>query len=161
MKKKHSRLEIFGANPFVMFCVFFTISIAINIVIGTIFGSEPVSFGIPSLINIAIVCIAPIVPFFIFEYVPMPSPINDDTYSIWVSAPLHYLVSSGVILLALFIWGRFESVETNMYWQSIFSYTQTYVMIIVVVVFIDIIQTSTTNKNLRKIQRSQRKANKI
>jgi hypothetical protein len=153
MKRKYTTLSVFDGNPLVVFCVFFTISILISLVINTILGGT-VHFTAIGLINLAVLCATPIVTWTMFDYVPILKHLNDDTCSPWISIPVHFIFSSSVLMLFVFVRGLFLPWPPNAYWDMFFSYMNGYVVIVSGAIVIDLYKTATANKNLKKIQAS-------
>jgi len=153
MKKKHLGLAIFGVNPLILFCIFFTVSMTLSTLVSAITGTVPIS-PLVHLLSVAVYCATPLIPFFLFEYIPTPKHTNENSYSFWVSVLLHYLISSGFVVLYIFIWRLIEPTLPITYFNSILSYTQGYILIMSSALGIEFYKTATANKNLQKIRES-------
>jgi len=151
--KKKSTLSFFDTNPFVIFCVIFAVMIIVNAAIG-ILSNEAFYLSVGQLRDLAILCIAPVVTLTLLKRVPFLKYFNDDDCSPWISVPVHYMISSAILLLSTFAIARFEPAPAEAYISAIFSYTQGYIVVVILAVIIEIRKMSTVNKNLKKIQNS-------
>jgi len=161
MRKRYSFESLFEGNKIVLMCILFTVSIIIATITNTVGGRTTyitIKFLLWSVLNLS----APIMPITIFQHLWKSNFINDKDYLFLASVPLHYLISLGLILFYTFIRGFFEpwTHEINVYIMSFINYTAVYIIIVIGAIVIDLVQTSTANKNLRIIQASKRNANK-
>ena len=151
---KMSRLSAFDANSFVLFSVFFTVSIAMSVIITTLHGYE-FTIGHRGIISTALFCATPIVTMVLFAKIPPLQWLESDDTSLWVAIPIHFAVSCGLLLGAIFVWGLIDPLPNLVYWNVTLTYIQGYVTIVVGAVVIDILKTSNANKNLRKLHQME------
>jgi len=104
---------------------------------------------------------APILPLTILQYLWKSNVINDKDYLLWGGIPLHYLISCGLIVFFTFLRSLFEPIPQGAYLNTFINYTMVYAVILIGAVVIDLTQTATANKNLKKIQASLSKSNQI
>jgi len=159
VRKKHTYTSVFDVNRFVLFCVFFTVSIAINIVIASLLG-DALNFGVLEFIALSITCAAPVVTFILFDYIPGLKYFRDDRCSPWLSFAAHYLISLTLIILPVFVLGFFEPFYSHPNWvvsgKIAASYTPSYAMFALGMIIIDVRKTAIANNNLRKIKINKR-----
>ena len=148
---KMSRLSAFDINPLVLFSVFFTVSIAMATTINALHGYELI-IGYRGIISTAMFCAAPILTIMLFTAIPPLRRLESDDASLWVAIPIHFAVSCGMLLGAIFVWGLIESLPNVVYLNVILSYIQGYVTIVLGAIVIDVFKTSNANKNLKKLQ---------
>jgi len=161
MRKRYSFESLFEGNKIVLMCVLFTVSILIETISNTICGRTThlsMEFLLWSFLNLS----APIIPIALFQFLWKSNYIRDKDYLFWACIPLHYLISIGLIMVFTFIRTFFEpwTHEFNVYLMTFINYTAVYIIIITGAIVIDLVQTSTANRNLSIIQASQRKTNK-
>jgi hypothetical protein len=158
MKKKKT-LSFFDTNPFVLFCVIFSVAMVVNglifhgLVLGIIFG-EPFYFTIGHLIDTATLSAVPVVTIVLFGKVPLLKYFNDDNCSPWISVPVHYVISSALLLLFTFVIAHFEPAPAGVYISAILPYTQGYIVVVILAIVIEVRKISNVNRNLKKIQDS-------
>ena len=153
--RKKTKLSFFDMNPFIMFCIVFAIMIGITAIFG-ILSDGPFYISARQLAESAILCAVPIAVLVMFERVPFLKYFNDEDCSPWISVPVHYVISSVLLLLITFAIDRFQSPISG-YMDAIISYTQGYAIVVVLAVINETGKVSNVNKNLRKIQESQNK----
>ena len=151
MRKKVS-LSFFDMNPFIMFCIIFAIMIGITAVFG-IFSDGQFYISARQLAESAILCAVPIATLVMFDRVPFLKYFSDEDCSPWVSVPTHYVISSVLLLLISFAIDRLQSPMSE-YMNVIISYTQGYVVVVILAIINEIGKVSNVNRNLRKIQES-------
>jgi len=154
MKKNNINLSVFDANPFVLFSVFFTVSFAISVAFN-LFHSEPLFIGVQGIIGTALFCAVPVVTIVLFDIIPLLRPLNDDNCSLWISIPVHFVISCGLLLLAILAWGVLGSSFSGIFWGVIVTYMQGYTVIILGAIIIDVWKTKKANNQLKKIQENQ------
>jgi len=153
--KKKTTLSFFDTNLFIMFCVIYAVMMIVSIAIG-ILSAESFYLSARQLIDQAIFCAAPVVTLALFRKAPFLKYFNDDDCSPYISVPTHYLISSAILLLAAFILARFDPVPISEYFSAIITYTQGYVIVVVLAILMEIHKIANVNRNLRKIQESKK-----
>ena len=159
MRKKSIRLSVLNANPFVIFCIIFTVSIIVT-VMSRILSGELHYISLIDTMDSFVICSAPIVTLVLFYRVPVLKYLSSDDCSRWISILVHYLISSGLLILSVFVMGLVMPVHADAYRNVIVAYTRGYAMVILVAIIIDVRKVAVANKNLRKIQGSKHNANK-
>jgi len=152
MRKRYSFESMFDGNILVIFCVLFTVSMIFETIFSVIGGG---TIHV-SMIWRTIWLSATLLPLALFQYLWKSHYIDERSYYFWVGIPMHYLISGGLLLLYLFIWGFFEHLTPNAYLITLANYTVGYMIVMGGAAVIHFMQTSRANKNLRKIQASQR-----
>jgi len=159
MRKYYSFERFFEGNQLVRFCVLFTIAIAAEAVLSAIAGAT-IYLNIEYVIWTAVFLSAPILPLAVFQRLWKSNYISEKDYLFWLSIPLHYLVSCALILLFTFIQRFFLPLPISIYLLRFVYYTAGYIVIMIGAIIIDLMQTASSNKNLRKIQARQCDASK-
>jgi CubicO group peptidase (beta-lactamase class C family) len=91
----------------------------------------------------------PILTFSVFQR--LFDYIAEKDYLFWVSVPLHYLISLGLIMVFTIVQSFFEPLSQGIYFLRFRDYTVLYVFILVGAIVIDLAQTAKDNRNLSKI----------
>jgi len=133
-------------------------AVVLDIISGELFDSNSLYFHI---INSVIICSAPIMTILLFNHIPALKYFNNDDCSPWIYTPVHYLISSGLLMLSVFVLGLFVTIHIEAYRNVIVAYTQGYIIVIFIAIIIDVHKVAVANKNLLKIQISRRRANKV
>ena len=154
MKKHYSFESLFEGNKIVLMCVLFTVIIIFTTVSNAVMGRETY-LSIWILIWAILSLAAPVLPMSLFQYLWKSDIVSDKDYLLWFGIPSHYIISSGLQLLFMFIRGFFEPLPQGIYLGVFIQYTVVYIITIIGAVAVDLMKTATANKNLRKIQESQ------
>ena len=146
MKEKKSLLRylIFG-NKLVIISVFFTMATVTDVVLCTILGHETATTHV-HLFNRLMVCAIGALPLGLFKYF--------EKLSMWAIFPIHYIVSSGLVMLYVYICGFFETLHPDAYRDMFRSVAIMYAIIVIGALIIDLTRTAGANKDLKKIQSS-------
>jgi len=159
MRKRHSYDRLFEGNILVVFCVIFTVSIFVTVILNTVFGGT-FSMSIQNLIWTVVFISAPLLPLALFTHLWKSNCIAENDYLFWIGIPAHYAVSSALTMLFVFIQSRLHSLPLSTYLDALINYTVMYAIVVAGAVVVDLLQTGTANKNLRKIQARQREISK-
>jgi len=160
MRKFFSFDKMFEVNKLVLICVVFSVLIVFVTIGGAITGNATnINFEFV-VWNIAYIS-APIVTISIIQYLWKLDYITDRGYLFWAAFLLHYLFSLGLILSLTFIRSFFVELPQGIYLYRFRDYTAIYAIVVIGGIVIDLFHTSRDNKNLRMIQASLRKTNKI
>ena len=154
MRKRYSFDSLFRGNKLVLMCVIFTVAIIIETVSNSIMG-RATNLNIGSLIWGLLSIAAPVLPLALFQYLEKSDIISDKYNSLWFGIPMHYIISSGLQLFFMYLRGFFEPLPQGVYRGTLRQYTMVYIIILIGAAVIDLIQTATANKSLRKIQENQ------
>jgi len=162
MKKKPA-LSLFDMNPFILFCVIFSVTIVINgliihgLVLGVILG-EPFYLSIGHLLDSAVLSAVPVVTLVLFGKVPFLKYFNDDERSPWISIPAHYIISSVLLMLfgLVLTISRAEPVPPSEYLGLLGVYTQGYIIVVLAAAILEFSKIASVNNNLKKIQEGQK-----
>jgi len=126
--------------------------IGITTILG-ILTDEPFYLSARQLTDSAILCAVPVATLAMFDRVSFLKYFGDDDCSPWVSVPTHYLISCILLLLISVAIDRLKS-PINEYVNVILSYTQGYVVVVILAALNEIGKVSNVNRNLKKIQDS-------
>jgi len=159
MKKQYSFESLFGGNKIVLLCIIFTVHIIIETIFSTI-GGRTTYLSMGFLVWSILLLSAPVLPLAVFQYLWKSNVISDKDYLLWGGIPLHYIISSGLIMLFTFIRSLFEPLPQGSYLNALINYTVVYAIILIGAVVIDLAQTATANDNLKKIQARLNNSNK-
>jgi len=151
MRERKIQLSVFSSNRFILFCVIFTVNIMAEVGL-SIFSGKAYYFGVYHVLNPFVICSAPIMTFLIFDHVPALKYFLNDDCKLWIYVLVHYLISSGVLMLSVFVLGLFVPMHADAYRNAIISYTQGFIIVILCAIIIDFRKIAVANKNLRKIQ---------
>jgi len=153
LKKKSSELTVFDINPLVLFCVFYTCSVFITVIISMWHGYE-VYFNLHWFIVMAIFSGAPVIGIVLIDGIPLLRRI-DEKHTLLVSIPMHFVLSASVMQIGVLVWRLIVSAPAEVHLDSIITYLQGYTIIIVSAIIIDSRKTARANRNLQKIRESQ------
>jgi len=153
MRKRYSFYRLFEGNMLVLFCIFFTVTIIGDVIFAAVRGNA-VNLSSLTLIWRVVLLSAPLVPFAILRHLWRSDYIDEKDYLFWGSVPMHYLISAGLLLLYLFIWGLFMplSLSLRIVQNALVNYTIVYIITIAGAIVIDLLQIARANRNLKKIQ---------
>ena len=154
MRKRRSFDRLFEGNMLVVFCVLFTAAVILSAIINTIFGAE-FTLSMRNIIVTAVFLSAPLLPLSICKHLLKANYITERDYLFWIGIPIHYFVSAGITMFYSLIWSIFEQIPPIVFLTTLIEFTVMYAIVIGGAVVVDFCQTSTANKNLRKIQASQ------
>jgi len=154
LNKTNASLTAFEAHPLVLFCVFITVSIAITVVMTFLHGVEFI-LNIHWIIAMSIFCAAPVIAIVLLERIPPLQRFDDDACSLWISIPVHFVISVAIVLLGVFIWRFFEDMPAIAFRNAVLTFLQGYSIIAIGAIIIDSRKTAAANKNLKKIRESQ------
>lgn len=154
MKKRRPYDRLFEGNKLVLMCVLFTVNLFIETIAATILD-VPMYMTLSAFAWRMTWLSAPVLPLTILQYLWEADYITEDRYLLWISIPVHFALSAGLLLLYVFIWGRFYPLLRGAYIETLLTYGMGYAIIIIGAMVVDAIQVSTTNKNLKKIQASR------
>jgi len=156
MRKRRSYDRLFEGNIIVLYCVIFTVNIIVLTISSAIWGGI-INLSVEFLIWNFVFISAPLLPLAIFKHLWRSNYIHERDYLLWISIPLHYLISCGLTLFFIFLQSIFTPLPQGIYLAAIANYTIMYIIIVTGAAVIDLMQTSTANRNLRTIQASQSK----
>jgi len=151
MRKRYSFDRLFEGNMLVLFCVIFTVNVVIRIILAGLQGTA-ITLGVQSLIWSTVYISAPLLPLAIIQHLLRSGYMEERDYLLWISAPVHYLISAGLTVFYVFIQGLFMPLPERMFIFALVNYTIMYIIIVTGAIIIDLLQTARVNKNLRKIQ---------
>lgn len=155
MNKKLSFLSVFEAKPLMLFCVFFTISMFLNMIRSPAEAVQYLSL-FELAMSVAIICAAPIIPLMILNHDLVSERIEENKYGSVVALVLHFITSCGLVMLATIILMQFTPLPIGAYWEAVFSYIQNYAVVMVLALVIDLRRTAIDNRNLKRIQEIQK-----
>ena len=157
MRERKIHMSVFANHPLIIFCVLFALNIMATAVL-LMFSSELYHLSLQNIIDSAVLCAAPVLTIVIFKHVPVLKYFYNDYRSLWIFLLVHYLFSSGLLMLLVFVCGLFLTLHPGIYRYMIIAYTQGYVVVVLTAIIIDVCKISAANKNLRKIQARKRNA---
>ncbi|MCL1863826.1 MAG: hypothetical protein FWF78_09705 [Defluviitaleaceae bacterium] len=156
MMKRRPYDRLFEGNILVLYCVIFTANIIFITLLSSVRGVE-FTLNIRILVWMFVFLSAPLLPLWVFKRLWQSDRIPENSYIFWISIPAHYVISSGLTLIFVFIQGIFEPLPRIVYLYSLIQYTIMYAIVIVSAVIIDLMQTSKVNRNLQIIQKSKKR----
>jgi len=151
MKKRYSFESLFEGNLFVLACVLYTVSTLVTVVVNTIAGSME-NVSAPSLWDFIFLG-AIILPHTIWK----SDYIQKKEYPFWIDITAFYLTALGLVMFATFVQGFFDDLPDRSYFYTFINFTTMFFIVLVGAVVVDFMKTATANKNLKKIQISQRR----
>lgn len=151
MSRRYAFDRLFEGNKLVLMCVFFTISIISATITSAITG-EQIYLNLRSVITNIVYLSVPVIPLAVAQHLLNKKRISEEKYCFWVGIPMHYFVSCGILVVFLSIHHMFRPVSFRAYVESIIGYTFAYVVIILGAAVIDLIQTASANRQLKKIR---------
>jgi len=160
VRERKIRLSVFANHPLIIFCVLFALNIMATAIL-LIFSSELYYLSLQNIIDSAVLCAAPVLTIVIFKHAPILKYFFNDYRSLWIILLVHYLFSSGLLILLVFVCGLFLTLHPGIYGiyrYMIIAYTQGYAVVVVTAIIIDVWKISAANKKLRKIQARKRNA---
>ena len=156
MKRRNMYKSVFDANRFILFCVIFTVSMIITMMLEMLIGGM-FYLNIFDFFAIIIFCAAPVMALVLFDHTPGLKYFRDDRCNPWLGILANYLTSMGLIMLVVFVLGFFEPFSLHPHWsisRKIFvQYTPAYGVVMLGMVIIDINKIAKANGNLQKIKK--------
>ena len=162
MNRKFKFLSVFDINPLMLFCIFFTVTTAINAVMSI--GSETQQTFFHMTFGQAVLCAIPILSSMVLNLKPISKRLDESVYGVVIGLILLFIVSIGMVILASFVGSLFIPLPYDISWgmatrDSVISFIQGFAFMLLGAKIIDIRRTLTANNDLRTIQKSL--ANKI
>ena len=156
MRKRYSIDRLFEGNKLVLICVLFTVSTVIETVASGIQG-RVTALSIPDLLWGLAFLGAPVLPLAVFQTLWKSNIMDENDYIFWVSLPLHFVISGGLILLLTFVFNIVNPVAYRSYPATLAGFAIGYAIVMAGAVVVDLLQTAGANQALRKIQAQQDK----
>ncbi|MCL2285711.1 MAG: hypothetical protein FWC32_05025 [Firmicutes bacterium] len=151
MSKRYAFDRLFEGNKLVLMCVLFTVSIISAAISSTITGVQiylSLRFVIVNLVFLS----APVIPLAAAQHLLNKKRISENSYYFWVGIPIHYFVSCGLLTFYLSLFHLFQPGTIRAYVNTVINFSVGYAAIGLGAAAIDLIQTASANKHLRKIR---------
>jgi len=159
MSKRRSYDHLFEGNFFTLYCVFFTLQ-TISITVTTYLQGYTVTLTPHFLLSSFMFIGAPLLPLGVAKYLWKRGRISEHTYLFWIGIPMHYSVSSALLLLFISMLNGFTRLPLQVYARIWLEYAVSYTIVILIAMVIDWLQTAKANQNLRLIQTHQHTSTK-
>jgi len=156
MIKRYSFEKLFEGNKLVLFCIIYTISIVIATISSHV-ANAPFYLTLDGMVASFLYLSAPILPLSLCQHLFQLKYIDEKSYHFWVGIPVHFVVSSVLLMFIVFMLGILRQANFGIaaYLSILGNYAITYIIIMAGGIVIDLIQTANVNNNLKKIRRSE------